>query len=122
MMRRHDDLSRLRQVFEHLSGNLSQPIRVEDAARLAAMSPTHFMHYFRKTTGSSFVHYLNGLRVARAQSLLAETDKTIAQISYEAGFCSQSYFGVIFRRFAGVTAFQYRAQLRLAEAPSLNCM
>jgi AraC family transcriptional activator of pobA len=114
MMRSHDDLSRLKPVFEYISANLSESIRVENAARLAAMSPTYFMHYFRKTTGSSFVHYLNTLRVSRAQYLLAETDKSIAEISYEAGFCSQSYFGTVFRRFAGLTAFTYRTQSRAA--------
>jgi transcriptional regulator GlxA family with amidase domain len=115
MTRSHHDLSRLKQVFEFLSAHLSEPIRVEDAACLVSMSPAYFMRYFRKTTGSSFVHYLNRLRVSRAQYLLSETDKTIAQISYEAGFCSRSYFGVIFRRFAGITAFSYRTQSRAAD-------
>lgn len=114
MMRSHDDLSRLKPVFDYISAKFSEPIRVENAARLVAMSPTYFMHYFRKTTGSSFVHHLNKLRVSRAQCLLAETDKSIAEISYEAGFCSQSYFGTVFRRFSGLTALSYRTQSRAA--------
>jgi AraC-like DNA-binding protein len=36
------------------------------------------------------------------------TDKAIAQISLETGFCNQSYFGVIFRRITGMTPLEYR--------------
>jgi AraC family transcriptional regulator, transcriptional activator of pobA len=120
MMRSHDDLARLRPLFDHLFLHYADPIRVEDAAGLAAMSPAYFMHFFRKTTGMSFVNYLNKTRITRAQHLLSDTDKSIAEISYEAGFCSQSYFGVVFRRFSGSTAVAYRAQSRQARRSEIT--
>jgi len=45
------------------------------------MSDCCFMHLFKEVIGRAFVAYLNGIRVSRAQSLLASTDKAIAEIS-----------------------------------------
>ena len=102
------NVRRLAPLMEHLERHYDEPIRVNDAARICAMSDCCFMHLFKEVTGRSFVAYLNGFRVARAQNLLASTEKAISEISLETGFCNQSYFGVIFRRIVGVTPLEYR--------------
>ena len=104
------NLRRLAPLFDHVEKHYSEPIRVVDAARLCAMSDCYFMHLFKELTGQSFVAYLNYFRVARAQRLLASTEKPILEISLESGFCNQSYFGVIFRRLTGMTPLKYRRQ------------
>jgi AraC-like DNA-binding protein len=104
------NLRRLAPLFDHVERRYNEPIRVNDAARLCAMSDCYFMHLFKELTGQSFVAYLNCFRVARAQHLLASTGKGIAEISLESGFCNQSYFGVIFRRLTGMTPREYRLQ------------
>lgn len=101
-------VKRIAPVLEHIRQHYNEPIRVNDAARLCAMSDCCFMQSFKNITGQSFVAYLNHFRVARAQDLLETTDRAISDISLETGFCSQSYFGVIFRRIAGTTPLQYR--------------
>ncbi len=108
LRRQQDNVRRVVPVLEHLERHYDRPIRVNDAARLCAMSACCFMNLFKEVTGQSFVAYLNRFRVAKAQSLLAVTDKAISEISLETGFCNQSYFGVIFRRVTGMTPLQYR--------------
>jgi AraC family transcriptional regulator, transcriptional activator of pobA len=99
---------RLKPALEYLNLHYSEPIRVDEAARLCAMSACCFMYRFKQVTGQSFVAYLNRFRVARAQQLLASSDRSIADISLETGFCNQSYFGVIFRRVTGMSPLTYR--------------
>lgn len=111
---------RLAPIFQHLQHHYDEPIRVTDAARLCAVSSCCFMNLFKEVTGQSFVAYLNGYRVTKAQGLLAATDKPIAEISLEAGFCTQSYFGMVFRRVTGVTPLAYRLQSTGADAASLK--
>ncbi len=106
--RQQSNVRRLTPLIEHLEGHYHEPVRVDDAARLCAMSACCFMHLFKEVTGQSFVAYLNRFRVAQAQSLLASTSKPISEISLETGFCNQSYFGVIFRRITGMTPLEYR--------------
>lgn len=108
--RKTEARDRLAPLFEHLHRHYDERICVNDAARLCAVSPCSFVHLFREVTGQSFVAYLNGFRVVKAQGLLASTRKTIADVSAEAGFCSQSYFGMVFRRLTGMTPLDYRLQ------------
>ncbi|GEM_PF-1709923 len=71
------------------------PVQVEYAARLCAISSSHFMSFFKRTTGQSFHSYLNQFRIAKAQVLLTTTDKPLDSINQETGFCNQSYFGMM---------------------------
>jgi AraC-like DNA-binding protein len=108
LRRQQRNADRLTAALEYLNLHYSEPIRVDEAARLCAMSACCFMHLFKEVTGHSFVAYLNRFRVARAQHLLASSDRSIADISLETGFCNQSYFGVIFRRVIGMSPLAYR--------------
>jgi len=108
--RQREARDRLAPVFEHLHHHYDEPIRVTDAARLCAVSSCCFMNLFKEVTGQSFVTYLNGYRVAKAQGLLATTDKPLSEISLESGFCTQSYFGMVFRRVTGMTPLAYRLE------------
>src|SRR5262249_11029324 len=76
------------------------------------MSESHFMSFFKRATGQSFMAYLNHCRIERAQALLVMTDKSVSDISQEMGFCDQSYFGTVFRRLVGTTPARYRAKSR----------
>ena len=109
--RKQAAIQRLRPVFDHLEQHYDQPIRVGDAARICATSSSHFMYFFKQVTGQSFLAYLNHFRVAKAQSLLASTDKSISEISQEIGFCDQSHFGVVFRKLVAMTPLAYRRRL-----------
>jgi len=105
-------LERLRPLFEHLEKHFDEPTQVQEAARICGMSESHFMNFFKRATGQSFMAYLNHCRIERAQALLAMTDKSVSDISQEMGFCDQSYFGTVFRKLVGMTPAGYRAKSR----------
>jgi len=104
-------LERLRPLFNFLDQHFSEPIALGEAAAIVNMSQSHFLHFFKRVTGQSFVNYLNQFRVARAQALLASSEKTIAEVSQEVGFCDQNYFGQVFRKFLHMTPREYKAHL-----------
>ena len=108
--RQHANLERLQPLFAHLENNLDSPILVSEAARLCAMSKSHFMYFFKQTTGQSFCSYVNHFRIAKAQDLLATTNEPISSISEAVAFCNQSYFGMMFRKLVGITPLAYRRQ------------
>lgn len=72
------------------------------------MSVSRFSRIVQRATGKSFI-------IARAQKLLEESEIPVAQIAYEVGFASQSYFGLMFRREAGMTPGRYRDLVRAGE-------
>jgi AraC-like DNA-binding protein len=105
-------IERLAPLFEFLEAHLERPIAVGEAAHICAMSGSHFMSFFKKATGQSFVAYLNSFRVAKAQALLSTTNDPIAEISAQLAFCSQSYFGKVFHSLVGMTPLAYRERFR----------
>lgn len=110
-------LDRLRPLFEYVGKHYDHAIQVQEAARICGMSESHFMNFFKRTTGQSFLAYLNHCRIERAQTLLVATDKSVSDISQEMGFCDQSYFGTVFRRMVGMTPAAYRRRQRSGAVP-----
>jgi AraC-like DNA-binding protein/mannose-6-phosphate isomerase-like protein (cupin superfamily) len=103
---------RLRPLFAFLDAHYAEEITVDRAAGVLHMSSSHFMSFFKKTTGQSFRTHLNRFRIAKAKSLLLWTDRPVADIGYQTGFESPSYFTSAFRKIVGTTPSEYR---RLAE-------
>jgi AraC-like DNA-binding protein len=106
------DLDRLRPVFELLGEHYGEHIEVRDAARVCAMSPSYFMKFFKQTTGQPFRAYLTGFRIEKAQSMLSTGNSSIVEISQQVGFCSQSYFGEVFRVLVGMTPRAFRRRFK----------
>lgn len=104
-------MERMQPLFEYLDNHYPYPIALATATSIVGMSKTHFMRTFKRLTGQPFEMYLNHFRIAKAQALLATTDKSISEISEEVGFCDQSYFGLVFRRLVQLTPRDYRKSL-----------
>jgi AraC-like DNA-binding protein/mannose-6-phosphate isomerase-like protein (cupin superfamily) len=109
--RKERDLQRLCPLFQFLEQNYDRHVKVFDAAKICAMSSSHFMKFFKMVTGESFVSYLNSFRVAKAETLLTTTQESVAQIGERVGFCSQSYFGKVFHAMVGTSPVVYRHRL-----------
>ncbi len=104
------DRERIDRICRHIAESSTRPIVLAQAAAAAHMSVPAFTRFFRKCTGKSFVEYLTELRVGAACRLLVESDRTVTQICYAAGFSNLSNFNRRFRELKGVTPREFRAQ------------
>jgi AraC-like DNA-binding protein/mannose-6-phosphate isomerase-like protein (cupin superfamily) len=110
--RRRRAFDRLRPLFDYLEVHYAESISLSKATDIVGMSKAHLMRLFKQVTGHSFDTYLNHFRIAKAQVLLASTDKPISEVSRDVGFCDQSYFGLVFRKLIQVTPREYRKILQ----------
>ncbi len=104
--------NRLTQVCAYVRENFFRPLTVKEMAGVANMSPHSFSRYFSRSTGSGFVDYVNQVRTNKACYLLRETSHQINDIAFECGFATVSNFNKQFRKHAGMSARDYRAQYR----------
>lgn len=91
----------LRAVTDFIAAHLNQTLRVDDLARVACLSPSHFMRCFRHSTGLSPHRYLIRRRVERADELLRSGNVRVSEAAHEVGFCDQSHLDRHFRRRFG---------------------
>lgn len=115
--KKRDDLGRvkisrprLQRALDFIEANLAADITIDDIANAAAMSPFHFAHCFRQSTGTSPHQYLIKRRIERAAEMLRHTTEPISQIALNVGFPNQSHFTTVFKRLIGATPFSYRME------------
>lgn len=77
-------------------------------ARHIGASPNYISQTLNENIGESFFDFVNGYRIADAQSLLRDTDDTVLTITYDAGFNSRSSFYTAFKKVTGQTPTAYR--------------
>lgn len=98
----------VQKVIEYLRANLAAPANMQALAREFAVSASRLRHTFTAHTGMSPLHYLLNLRLAHAQSLLAETALPLKTVAESAGFADQAYFWRFFHKQTGQTPGQWR--------------
>jgi AraC family transcriptional regulator len=95
-------------VLEFIGENLHRDISLSDLAGLAGLSRFHFARAFKRTTGFPPYQFILSARVERAKSSLANSDKSMFEISQSLGFGNQSQFATAFRKLVGITPSQFR--------------
>ncbi|MBN2598235.1 AraC family transcriptional regulator [Labilibaculum sp.] len=106
----HRNNQKLYQIYEYVSKNFQQKIELDEAAKIANMSKTAFCRFFKSKTNKTFSEFLNEMRINYAKKLLAEGRLTVAQIAYECGFNSPSYFNKTFKLSTGKSPLQLRGK------------
>ena len=102
---------RLRLAVELMHAHMHRDLALEEIAAAAHLSPFHFARLFKKLTGATPHAYLAGLRAARAQALLAETDLPVTEVGARVGYMSSSHFARAFRQATGLSPRAYRKAL-----------
>jgi AraC-like DNA-binding protein len=99
---------RLQTSINYIIDNYADPITLEQCARIAYMSPSHFSRLFHKLTTLSFKEYLNKIRIEKACELLKEQNVSITDLALNVGFNSSSYFSQVFKSLTGMSPITYR--------------
>src|SRR3954471_14855471 len=104
-------IRQLRKVQDYIAENLAEEISIERLAELVELSPSHFSHVFKETTGTTPLQFVTRERITHAQRLIRETSRSLIEIGLEVGYTSPSHFAQVFRRVVGVTPTQFRSSL-----------
>ena len=101
---------RIHQILAHIRRNINSQLRIETLAEMACMSKDHFIRIFKRETGETPNAYIAHRKQEKAELLLITTDLSIKAIATTLGYDDASYFNKLFKKHAGLTPQQYRAQ------------
>ncbi len=98
-------LEKLRQLIDQ---RLSDPnLSVEELGEQIGLSRVQLYRKSKALCGYAPNELLRIARLKRASSLLASTDKTVAEITYEVGFSSPSYFTKCYKDYFGESPTEF---------------
>ncbi|WP_343561442.1 AraC family transcriptional regulator [Sphingobacterium sp.] len=104
---------RITSLCDFLDNNYKEHISLNEIAEKANLTPQAFCRYFKKSTGKTFVSYVNELRVREACRLLGREDyDCISRVAYSSGFNSVTNFNRVFRSILGISPKMYIANYR----------
>ncbi len=103
---------RLNDIFRFTMQEYTRPIRLDEVASIANMSPSAFCRYFKQHTRKTYLDFLNEYRIGQACKLLTNRDKPVSQVCYDAGFNNLSNFNRKFKEITGKTPKAYSLGVR----------
>ena len=101
----------LKPIINYLEEKFMEDIKMDKLASIINCSRTQLNRRFQALIYMTPTEFLMALRVQAARRLLATTQKEIAEIAYEVGFCDQSHLTRRFRLLTGETPASFRKKV-----------
>lgn len=117
MMAANSEVQRIARAIHWLKLHFAEPIRIEEVAREAFMSPSGLYHHFKAVTAMSPLQYQKQLRLQEARRLLLSEGLDAATAGFRVGYESPSQFSREYRRQFGAPPLRDRT-LALSAAAS----
>lgn len=92
---------RIGQIIRRIRTKIAEPVRVEELAEMANMSPSSFHQHFKAVTAMSPVQYQKRLRLTEARHLLIAGKMDAQSAAYRVGYQSVSQFSREYARMFG---------------------
>lgn len=108
------DDGRIRRAVAYIDAHAHERLTVEQLARQARMSPSHFAHRFRQVVRMSPIQYQKHVRLQQARLLLIGERLGAAEAGLRVGYASPSHFARDFKNYFGAPPSTYAARLQVS--------
>lgn len=98
---KNSQVHRIAAAVGWLKRHFAEPIRIEDIARRANMSPSSLHYWFKAVTTMSPVQFQKRLRLQEARRILYVQDLDAATVSFRVGYASASQFNRDYKSLFG---------------------
>lgn len=103
------------QIVRRIKAKIAEPVRVEELAEMANMSPSSFHQHFKAVTAMSPVQYQKRLRLTEARHLLLAERMDAQSAAYRVGYQSVSQFSREYARMFGAPPIRDIERLRASD-------
>ncbi|MDZ7720568.1 MAG: helix-turn-helix transcriptional regulator [Balneolaceae bacterium] len=88
--------------------NVDQHLKLEELAKHASFSVSHYSNLFKKKTGFAPIEYFIHLKIQKACQYLDLTSLNIYEIAETLGYTDPHYFSRLFQKVMGVSPTAFR--------------
>lgn len=107
-------ISAVKRAIGYILSNYHTPLSLGEICSEVGLSKYYFAREFHRISGYTIVNYINLIRCENAKPLLRESDLSILEIAERCGYCDQSYFTRIFKRYTKLSPSEYRRKSVIA--------
>jgi len=108
----------LERALSFIRNHFTEPISLDDIARVACTSKRNLSRLFQGKTGMTVLDSIQQMRIAKACNQLQAGDMTCMQVAFECGFGSVQQFNRVFHKLRQCTPLTW--QRRFQEANRKN--
>lgn len=105
---RNNQFATIKEIHDYTLEHLDERITIEELARKFLMNPTTLKAEFKAVYGESIAAHTKEHRMEHAETLLASTDLSLAEIASRVGYESQSKFTAAFKDYYGELPSAFR--------------
>ncbi|WP_408007656.1 helix-turn-helix domain-containing protein [Pseudalkalibacillus sp. A8] len=91
----------VRRMQEYILYNFRRNITIDELASIVDVTPNYVTILFKEVIGVTPIQYLHQIRINTAWDLMTDTDMTIREVAEYLGYCDQSYFNRMFKKWMG---------------------
>lgn len=102
-------ISKMSEIKEYVDQNFTSELSLLSLAETFHLSTSYLSRCFRKYTGVNLINYITDLRLAYARELLTQSNYSITDIAFVAGYEDYSYFSNQFHSKYGKSPREYRS-------------
>ncbi len=106
---------RISKVIETIRRDYASPIKIDELAKMAGMSPSSFHQHFKRVTALSPLQYQKRIRLHEARRLLSLDAGDAASVSFRVGYESPSQFSREYARQFGLPPIADLKRLKSSE-------
>jgi AraC-like DNA-binding protein len=105
-------VNRVAHAVQWIRDRYTEPLRIDELARVAAMSPSAFHRSFQAVTSTSPIQFQKVIRLQEARVRLLADPRDVAGAAHAVGYESASQFSREYRRRFGASPLQDVERLR----------
>ena len=106
------------EIIDYINKNCYEKISLSHLAQKCFYNPAYFSRIFKEYTGMTLTSFVQKQRIAKAQQLLVDTERSVSDISTTVGYSDKTQFYKIFRKYSdGLLPNEFRSRYRESGAP-----
>jgi len=101
----------VQSMLDYAEANYQEKVTLQSLSEALNYSIAFLNKRFKKQMGTTFIEYLNRLRIQKAIDMLKDGKKPLQEISWKSGIGDYKYFNIVFKKYVGCSPKEYVAKL-----------
>lgn len=102
---------KVHQIKQYIMDHSNEDISLETLAKKVDLSPIYISKIFKEKLGINYIDFLTECRIEKTKKLLADSELSLKEITFEVGYHDPNYFSKVFKKMSGISPSDYRKSI-----------